>query len=84
MRGFIGAIGLAVVLVELHANAQTRPDFSGTPNPHKQLPESRTLARVKSWGLAVLCCTAPRAAGREAIQSALLGREPTSGATGDP
>lgn len=29
MRGFIGAIGLAVV-VELHANAQTRPDFSGT------------------------------------------------------
>src|SRR4051812_25061568 len=30
MRGFIGAIGLAVVLVELHANAQTRPDFSGT------------------------------------------------------
>jgi hypothetical protein len=29
MRGFIGAIGLAVVLVQLHANAQTRPDFSG-------------------------------------------------------
>jgi hypothetical protein len=29
MRGFIGAIGLAVVLVELHANAQARPDFSG-------------------------------------------------------
>jgi hypothetical protein len=24
MRGFIGALGLAVVLVELHANAQTR------------------------------------------------------------
>jgi hypothetical protein len=30
MREFIGAFGLAVVLVELHAAAQTRPDFSGT------------------------------------------------------
>jgi hypothetical protein len=30
MRGFIATIGLAVVLVELHANAQTRPDLSGT------------------------------------------------------
>lgn len=32
MRGFIGAIGLAIVLVELNGNAQTRPDFSGTWN----------------------------------------------------
>jgi hypothetical protein len=32
MRGFIGAIGLAIALVESHANAQTRPDFTGTWN----------------------------------------------------
>ena len=30
IRRFVGAIGLAVVLVELRGNAQTRPDFSGT------------------------------------------------------
>lgn len=30
MRILIGAIGLAGVLGPLHANAQTRPDFSGT------------------------------------------------------
>jgi len=41
MRGLVGAIGLAIVLVELHANAQTRPDFSGTWNPVELTSMSR-------------------------------------------
>jgi hypothetical protein len=38
MRGFIATIGLAIVLVELHAGAQARPDFSGTWIPVEATP----------------------------------------------